>query len=141
MKSKLIVLLQAFLWLICAFHVIVGIGLNVSPAFPQVVAGYYGAEVSWTPEFVYIVKPIGAFMIALGVMAGAAARNPLDHLPIVYGFAVLFAIRGLQRLVYQGEIETALSIGASRNLGNAILFLVMAAALVVLYKLAGKPAD
>ena len=44
--------------------------------FPQAMAEYYGAQVTWTPEFLYIVKPIGAFMIAIGVMAAAAARDP-----------------------------------------------------------------
>ena len=141
MKSKITGVLQAFLWFICAFHVIVGLGLNVSSAFPQVVAEYYGAQVSWTPELLYIVKPVGAFMLALGVLAGAAARDPLGHRSIVYGFVVLFVMRGMQRLVFQSEIGTALGIESGRNMGNAILFLLMAAALLLIFRAAGKPAD
>lgn len=141
MNSRLLSILQAFLWFICAFHVIVGVGLNVSSAFPQAVANYYGAEVSWTPDFLYIVKPIGAFMIALGVMAAAAARNPLGHVSIIYGFVVLFTIRGLQRLVFREEIASAMSIDASRNLANALFFFVMAAALVALLRISAKQAD
>ncbi|MBT8090765.1 MAG: hypothetical protein KJO01_11215, partial [Gammaproteobacteria bacterium] len=132
--------LQAFLWFICAFHVIVGLGLNISPAFPQVMAGYYGAQVNWTPELLYLVKPIGAFMLALGVMAGAAARNPLGHRSIVYGFVVLFTLRGLQRLIAQDEIATALSIESGRNIGNAVFFLLMAAVLFWLFRAASKSA-
>ena len=71
MNNTLTAVLKAFLWFICAFHIVVGIGLNVSSGFPQTMAEYYGAEVTWTPEFLYIVKPIGAFMIAIGVMAAA----------------------------------------------------------------------
>jgi len=138
MQSKLVSVLQAFLWFICAFHVIVGLGLNVSSAFPQVMADYYGAEVNWTPELLYLVKPIGAFMLALGVMAGAAARSPLSHRSIVYGFVVLFTLRGLQRLVFQGEIVSALGIDSGRNTVNAVFFLLMAAALVWLFRAAGK---
>lgn len=140
MKSKLLVGLQLFLWFICAFHVIVGIGLNVSPAFPQLMAGYYGAQVSWTPELLYIVKPLGAFMLALGIVAGLAARDPLAHSSVVYGFVILFVVRGLQRLIFQSEIETAVAIASSRNLGNAIFFLLMGAALFVLFRAASKSA-
>jgi hypothetical protein len=129
------------MWFICAFHLIVGIGLNVSPAFPQFMADYYGAQVSWTPALVYLVKPLGAFMLVLGVLAGVAARNPLAHTSVVYGFVLLFSIRGLQRLIFQDEIGTAMAIDASRNLGNAIFFLAMAAILVLFYRLASKPAD
>lgn len=140
MNSKIKGVLQVFLWFICAFHVIVGLGLNISPAFPQVMAGYYGAQVNWTPELLYLVKPIGAFMLALGVMAGAAARDPLGHRSIVYGFVVLFTLRGLQRLIAQEEIATALQIESGRNIGNAVFFLLMAAALVWLFRAASKSA-
>jgi hypothetical protein len=141
MNSRVLGVLKIFLWLIAAFHLIVGLGLNVSADFPQVMADYYGAQVNWTPEFLYIVKPIGAFMFALGVMAAYAARDPLNHVSTIYGFVVLFAFRGLQRLIFQGEIETAVQIASGRNTGNAIFFLLMAVALVVLLRLAAKPAE
>jgi hypothetical protein len=136
MKSRQLVGLQVFLWLICAFHVIVGVGLNVSSEFPQFLAQYYGAQVNWTPELRYLVKPVGAFMLALGVLAGVAARNPLGYPSIVYGFVLLFVVRGLQRLIFQGEIETALDIASGRNLGNAVFFLLMAAGLMLLLRFA-----
>jgi len=136
MKSNQLVGLQVFLWLICAFHVIVGIGVNVSSEFPQYVAQYYGAQVNWTPELRYLVKPVGAFMLALGVLAGVAARNPLGYPSIVYGFVLLFVVRGLQRLIFQGEIETAFDIASGRNLGNAVFFLMMAAGLMLLLRFA-----
>ena len=132
--------LKWFLWGICAFHVIVGLGLNLSSAFPQLMADYYGATVEWTPALLYLVKPIGAFMLALGVMAGAAARDPLGHSSIVFGFVVLFVLRGLQRFAFQGEIATAVGIESGRNIGNALFFLVMAAALVWLFRAADKSA-
>ena len=103
-------------------------------------ADYYGATVEWTPALLYLVKPIGAFMLALGVMAGLAARDPLGHSSIVYGFVVLFTMRGLQRLVFQGEIATAVGIESGRNIGNAVFFLLMAAALFWLFRAASKPA-
>ncbi len=133
-------ILKGFLWFICAFHVIVGLGLNLSSAFPQIMADYYGATVEWTPALLYLVKPIGAFMLALGVMAAAAARDPLNHSSIIFGFVVLFVLRGLQRFAFQDEIATAVGIESGRNVGNAVFFLLMAAALVWLFRAANKSA-
>ena len=141
MKFNTLGVLKILLWFIAAFHLIVGMGLNVSPEFPQLMAQYYGAQVNWTPEFLNIVKPIGAFMFALGVMAALAARDPLSNVPVVYGFVVLFAFRGLQRLIFQSEIESAVAIASGRNFTAAIFFLLMGAALLVILRFAGKQAD
>ena len=142
MKSRTAIILQAFLWVVCAFHVVIGVGPKVSPQFPQLVAQYYGAQVNFTPELLYIVKPIGAFMFIVGAMAAAAARDPLRHRAIVFGIVLLFVIRGLQRLVFHEEIGTAVGIAASRNLTNAVVFLLMGAALFLLFRrAAGQAAD
>jgi len=141
MKPKPLIGLQIFLWGICGFHVIVGIGVNVFTDFPLIVAQLYGAQVNWTPELSYIVKPVGAFMLALGVLAGVAARNPLGYPEIIYGFVLLFVVRGLQRIIFQGEIETAFEIASGRNLGNAIFFLMMAVGLVLLLRFARQRTD
>ena len=45
MKGNALAALRFLLWFSCAFHLIVGIGLNLSPAFPQMMACYYGAAV------------------------------------------------------------------------------------------------
>lgn len=56
MKSGSLLALPVFLWAVCAFHVGIGLGLNVSPAFPQVMAGQYGAEVDFTPALLRIAN-------------------------------------------------------------------------------------
>ena len=138
MKSKVTLALTLFLWGICAFHLIVGLGLNVSGDFPQLMAQYYGAQVNWTPEFLYILKPVGAFMFALGVGAIFAAREPLGHPAVVYSFVALFIARGLQRFAFQGDIETLFNIAGARNTGTGIFFLVMGVALLLLFRAASK---
>jgi hypothetical protein len=80
--------------------VIVGLGLNFFPQMPKIMADYYGATVDWTPQFLYILKPLGAFMLVLGMLAGFAALNPLAHKTIIYGFAILFSVRALQRPLF-----------------------------------------
>ena len=135
---KAISALQLLMWGICAFHILVGMSLNV-PLIPlDVIARYYGATVDWTPQFVYILKPLGAFMFVLGGLAAAAALKPLYHKAIVYGFVALFALRALQRLIFQQELQTAFSISSSRNLGSMVLFFALAAVLFVVCRAAEK---
>jgi hypothetical protein len=141
MNSKLNGLLQVLLWFVCAFHLIVGLGLNLSSGFPQIMAGYYGATVNWTPELLYILKPVGAFMIAIGIMAAAAARDPLGHRSIVYGLVALFVIRGLQRIAFAEEIGNAVAIDSTRNIINAVIFLLLGGVLFFLYNAASKGAS
>ncbi len=133
-------ILKLCLWFACAFHLVIGLGLNLSPSFPQVMAGYYGAEVDFTPQFLYILKPLGAFMIAIAIMAAAAARDPLNNAMIVYALVALFTMRALQRFVFQDTIVSELSIEASRNVANAIAFLALAMIFAVLFKMAQRNA-
>lgn len=133
--------LRVFLAMICAFHIVVGLGLNLWPEFPKLMASYYGAaQVDWTPQFVYILRPLGAFMFVLGLLAILAVMNPLKHRGICYGFAVLFVMRALQRIVFQADIEAAFGIGALRNYGNAAFFVGMALVLLGLHFLASVQA-
>jgi hypothetical protein len=82
------------------------------------------------------MKPLGAFMLALGVMAGMAARNPLGNRSIIIGFAVLFTLRGLQRLLYMNEIESVFAIPASRSMIQMVVMLALALGLVLLLRAA-----
>ena len=102
----------------------------------------YGATVDWTDaQFAYIVKPLGAFMIGLGVMAGLASRDPLRHSAVVLGFALLFTLRGLQRVFFLDEIQRVFSIGAGRSLVQMTVMLVLAAGLLLLLRAASGPAE
>lgn len=138
MKGNALAVLRFFLWFSCAFHLIVGLGLNLSPTFPQLMAGYYGAAIEFTPPFLYIVKPLGAFMIMVGLVVLAAARDPLNNGAIVYGLVALLAIRGLQRFAFHDTIVADLAIESSRNVVNGIVFLLLAALFLVLFKMAER---
>lgn len=134
MNAKSLQLLKWLMWGVCAFHVIVGLGLNLFPEFPKLMAGYYGATVDWTPGFLYIIKPLGAFMLVMGVLAGFAATDPLKNAPIVYGFILLFALRTLQRIVHQGELLDTFGITTGRNVGNMVFFAGLALGLFLLLR-------
>ena len=140
MKSTSLRLLQVYLWFICIFHLMVGIGVSVSSGFPARVAAYYGARVDWTPQFTYILKPLGAFMVVLGLLGIAAAMDPLKHRLIAYGFAGVFVIRTLQRIVFMQQLQDAFAIEPGRNLLHIVLFSAMAVALFALQRRAERDA-
>ena len=140
MKFNIFKLLQITLWLVCAFHLIVGLSLNLPIGLKEIVGSdLYGAQVDWSEsQFVYILKPLGAFMAALGIMAAIAAYHPLHNKAIVYGFALLFVLRGLQRIVFQQEILDAFEIGPERQTGTIAFMFISAVWLLILTYLADK---
>src|SRR5690348_6356907 len=138
MKGVLYRLLQALLWFASLSHIVIGGGIMLSPEFQRAMASVYGAEVDWTPQFTYILRPLGAFMFVLGLLLAAAALDPWRHRLIVYGLCGVLFLRVLQRVVFQQEIENAFHIGAGRDLGMAGLFLVEAVAILLLLHQAGK---
>jgi len=133
-------ILKAYLWFIAAFHLLVGIAVNVSPELTRAIARGYGATVDWTPQFSYILHPLGAFMIALGVMAVAAARDPRRYSAVVGGFVLVFVIRALHRLVFGSAITAAFGISASRNMANMAIFALQAVVLFLLWRAAMRDA-
>lgn len=142
MKANGLLLLKVFLVLIAAFHVVVGVGLNVSGGFPQTMATYYGAQkVNWTPELVYMLHPLGAFMFVLGMLAVVAAMDPLKHRATVFAFAALFIIRGLQRIVFRQETVDLFGISPTRNMINMVFFVGMGVVLLILYSYASRRAS
>ena len=127
----------------CAFHILVGLSLNVDLGLREWVgSSLYNARVDWSDgQFAYIMKPLGAFMIALGIMAAMAARNPLGNRAIIIGFVILFTMRGLQRLLYMNEIESVFAIPTSRSLVQMVVMLSLAIALMLLWRAASGGAE
>ncbi len=123
MRNPTLRLLQVVLGFICAFHIFMGVGLMFSPAFQAWAASTYGARVDWTPQMVYMVRILGSFAFVLGLLALAAAINPLREQTIIYGFVVLFLLRDAHRLLFHAEIQGAFAVTSAVNwLTNAFLF-------------------
>jgi len=131
-------MLRIYLWIICVFHVAVGVGVNVSQGFMEAMANLYGAQVTFTPQLLGILHPLGAYMFVLGVLAGTAAHNPVRCRAIGYAFAALFIIRSLQRVVFMQQIVEAFNIDTTRNWLTMALFAAMGILLIVLQVSAEK---
>jgi hypothetical protein len=132
MKELSLRSLQAYLGLVCIFHVVIGAGVNCSKPFMEKVADLYGAKVEFTHQFVTILHPLGAFMLILGVLAAVAAAHPIRYRAVGYCFAALFVIRAVQRVVFKQDLEEAFHIDPTRNLFNIIFFLALGISLAAL---------
>ena len=138
MTNPYLRILSGVLWFVSAAHLLIGASINLVPASLPFLATLYGAEVNFTPEFSYILRPLGAFMFVLGLIAAVAARNPLLYRPVIYGFVILFVIRSGQRLVFGEEIAEIFAIDGARNLLSMLLFLALAVAIVGLERAASR---
>lgn len=113
---------------------LIGLSLNLDIGLKEWIgSAVYGAQVDWSqPQIVYILKPLGAFMFALGVMAAIAARNPLHNKLMIYGFALLWLIRSAQRLIFWQEIQGAFAIPSGSMISGTVVVFLSAMLLVVL---------
>ncbi len=126
-------ILKALLWLVCVTHVGMGLAGVLSPALAEKVAhGFYGATVEFTPTVVHLVRIIGAYMIAMGVLGGVAATDPERNRAVIVAVAVLLAIRVAQRLIHAEEIHATFAISQARIWGQAAYFAAIAGALLYL---------
>lgn len=142
MKGTCYLLLRLVLLWICLFHLGIGVGLNVSPEFPKAVAPWYGAtNVVWSPQFIYILKPIGAYMIVMAILLAVAVGDPRKHTAIVYGAGLLLIFRAMQRMVFEDEILNAFGIAARQNMINICVFGGLGILVLLLRLGAGSSAD
>jgi len=128
--------LKAYLWLIAIYHLFVGLAVNMSDHFTKLIAATYGATVDWTPQFTYILHPLGAFMIVLGFLAAVAARDPERYDAVVFGFIGLFLVRALHRVVFGDVLTSAFSISSTRNTLNMVAMAAQAVLLFLLWRAA-----
>ena len=129
---KPIKLLSICLYLMAVFHLIVGAGLTLSPAFQQFAVHVYGCHFDWTVKDVYLVRVLGAFAFTFGVMAIAAARDPIRNRAIILGFIVLFIVRDVSRHVYFSELSQGFGLDATTNLITTFFFAIQGGVIAVL---------
>lgn len=119
------------------YHILMGILGIVSGA-----TAAWGAHVLWhanvtvDPQFSYLAKFLGAYVVAFGVMMLFIAKDPVRYGALVYPAVVVAGLRIAERLIFAGELKTAFGIGMERTIGTIVVVGILNLGLLLL-----KPRD
>src|SRR5437016_4086726 len=81
------------------YHVVMGLlGIVSGDVAAQAAYLLWHAQVHVDPQFSYMAKFLGAYVIAFGGMMLMIAKDPVRHGPLVYVAAALGSIRIVERL-------------------------------------------
>lgn len=128
--------LKGLLWFIAAYQFIVGALLLLTPALAQAVVGLYGSDYQVTEQFMFILKPLGAYMVMTGLIASSAARADVPHPAITTALAVLFGINVLYRIGSFNYVQTTFGIPAWHLVGQMVILSALGISLAVLSRAA-----
>jgi len=115
------------------YHILMGIVGIVSGSWAA-----WGAHTLWhatvtvDPQFTYLAKFLGAYVVAFGVMLLLIAKDPVRYGALVYPAVIVAVLRIGERLVFAGELKSAFGIGMDRTIGTIIVVGALNIALLVL---------
>lgn len=102
--------LKLVLWAICIYHVVLGGGALLSPhVAEQIARSIFGITLHMSPEISYVVRVLGVYALAFGLLAGAAATNPTKHRDLLNLIVVLYALRIVVKLAFKDEAVMGLA--------------------------------
>ena len=119
------------------YHILMGILGIVSGS-----TAAWGAHVLWhatvnvDPQFSYLAKFLGAYVIAFGVMLLFITKNPVRYAGLVYPAVIVAVLRIAERLIFASELKTAFGIGMNRTVGTIVVVAALNLGLLLL-----KPRD
>jgi hypothetical protein len=115
------------------YHVVMGLaGIWSGDIAASAAYTLWHARVHVDPQFSYLAKFLGAYVIAFGGMMLAIAKDPVRYGPLVYVAALLGAIRIVERLVFASELEQAFGIGMDRTIATSVIVLALNGGLILL---------
>jgi len=98
----------------------------------------WGAHTLWhanvvvDPQFTYLAKFLGAYVVAFGVMMLFIAANPVRYAALVYPAVLVAVLRIAERLVFAGELKAAFGIGMDRTIGTIVVVAILNLGLLLL---------
>jgi hypothetical protein len=125
--------LRVLLGFIAIYHLVAGVAATF---FQDAAVGIgsllFGVKITMDPQTSLLVRYLGAFGIAFGVMAALAALAPEKHKGFIYGAVVYFVVRAFDRVAFAGLL-TDYSVGPMPNWGRILVILLFAAGLLVFF--------
>ncbi|HEX8968516.1 MAG TPA: hypothetical protein VF937_11585 [Chloroflexota bacterium] len=124
-------LLHAVLSWICAGHIITGLAALVSGKRAiRLGATLYRANFSPSKQFEVIVRPLGAYILALAFLQARALREPERYAAVLDATLLVFALRQIERALYASDVQDAFGIPPEAHARTTWYFRALAAALL-----------
>jgi hypothetical protein len=129
-----ILVLRVVLVVVCVAHIVLGLIGYAAPAGPLTwaVETFYHASLTLTPELQHVIRILGAFMLAIGVMAGFACWKPEQNRYVIAGIVALLVLRVSQRLIFAEEINRVFQVPYWHIWGQAAFYFALAVVLFFL---------
>ncbi len=128
-------ILRVLLSYAAATHFLIGLAATVVPPgdFADFIIGVtYGGSFDIGPVTHHVIRVLGAFMMAMGVLITFAVFNPRRYVAVVYTIMFLFVVRTLQRLIFADDIQEHFDISTVRLVGQSLFFLALGGAILLL---------
>jgi hypothetical protein len=119
-------LLRLVLVLACLPPIIIGIVATISGQQVAKIARFLSqAAVTMSPEFNYLLKPLGLYVAMFGCLMAYTIFDPIKNRAIITWGAILLFFRGVQRLSLTKELHKLFDIPIALNILHSLyLFLV-----------------
>ena len=76
----------------------------------------FNARVDVTPQFSYMAKYLGAYVIAFGAMMLFIAQDPVKYRGLINVAVLLICIRIIDRIVFAAELKNAFGIELTQSI-------------------------
>lgn len=124
------VLVTLVLWLLAAYHIVMGaVALFAPELAPRMVGSLYGASVAAGGQVRYLTSMIGALALAIGGLAVVAAQGPYENRSIIAALIVLQLCRAFCRV--RDRRVLAESFGVSGRANSAAVVVLVAESVVL----------
>ena len=125
------VAVRVVLGIVAVAHIVTGL-VGIMPNSPLSVAlVLYGGALQFSPQIAYLLQIGGAYMLTIGAFSIYAIWNPAKSRNIIHGIIFLLSLRGIQRILYAGEVDTVFGQVPGYYWIQTVLFLAVAVALIL----------
>jgi hypothetical protein len=140
-ETTRILVLRILLAVVCVSHLALGLGIMIGPPrLLELFAQAYGvAQVPTAAEFLYLLKPLGAYMITISFLSAAAFYAPVQNRIAVHAVILLLLVRTVQRFVFASDAIEAFGLTTNQLITQSVFFLALALALFLFRPRAASP--
>jgi hypothetical protein len=122
--------LKLVLALVAVIHIVVGL-VGIIPGIPlSYILVFYGGALQFSPQIAYLLHIFAAYMLTMGALSIYALWDPVKNKSIVHCIIFLLLFRGIQRILYLGQLDTVFGMVPKYYWVQTILFLVVGVALL-----------